>query len=192
MSINDFGSDREILGSSLSLGASFAVDISEEVLHIDVNRVSVPGITIDEGTCSTILGQTCIFPFTFKGKLYQECTDDGTWTGHRYWCPTKVDDDGIFVEGSKSWGTCSATCQIIQRAVLPMINGQVEDILVNSVHPAVDLRRPLNGSLKDALELTNTSLSVADGAFRVWTSFNLSLTSWMNQHFGLNTSRRLT
>jgi len=191
MAIRNFGADREILASTVQLGASLAVNIKDEKLQMDLSRVSVSGIVFDEDDCSTITGRSCIFPFTYKGQVYTECTGRDSLLGQKFWCPTKVDANGVFIQGSRNWGTCSASCQIVQRAVLPMINGEVEDILQEYVHPVLDLQRPLTGSLKDILELTDTSLSIADGAFRVWTSFSLGLASWVSQHFGVNASRRM-
>jgi len=192
MYLRDFGSDKEVLGGTIPVSASFAVGFNDGKLQIDIGRVSVQGITLDDGTCGTITRKTCIFPFTYEGKVYQECTGVGTFLGQHYWCPTKVDEHGIFEKGSSDWGTCSAKCQIVQRAVIPMINEQIESILQTYVHPIVDLRRPLTGSIKDLLELNDTSILVAEGAMRVWTGFSLNLVSWINQHFGLDASRRLT
>ncbi len=49
----------------------------------------------------------CVYPFIFKTKTYTTCTDasreDGT-----YWCSTKVDKDGAYIDGE--WGFCDADC----------------------------------------------------------------------------------
>jgi len=54
-------------------------------------------------------GQSCVFPFKFQGKIYNECPfdpDDQSKT----WCSTKVDSNGNHVVGQKKWGHCSALC----------------------------------------------------------------------------------
>ena len=51
----------------------------------------------------------CKFPFTYKGKTYNGCTDADTSNGRR-WCATKVGDDGRILQDSNNetyfWGTC--------------------------------------------------------------------------------------
>ena len=63
--------------------------------------------------CRTVGGpdpdQSCIFPFKFQDKIYNECPfdpDDPSKT----WCSTKVDNNGNHVVGQKKWGHCSASC----------------------------------------------------------------------------------
>merc|ERR1711972_409313 len=64
-------------------------------------------------TCKTIgtsgvgAGQPCVFPFTFNGMTFQECTQ----AGHsELWCATQTDSGGNYVAGM--WGQCSCqTCQ---------------------------------------------------------------------------------
>merc|ERR1712080_695598 len=52
----------------------------------------------------------CIFPFTFKGKKYNECTyEKGDNTP---WCSTKVDANGKHVSAQKQWGYCGEDCPI--------------------------------------------------------------------------------
>ena len=54
-------------------------------------------------------GKSCIFPFKFQDKIYNECPfdpDDQSKT----WCSTKVDSNGNHVVGQKKWGHCSASC----------------------------------------------------------------------------------
>ena len=45
-------------------------------------------------TCSTISGRSCIFPFTYQGVKYYECTYAGSSTP---WCATAVDMEGEVV-----------------------------------------------------------------------------------------------
>ena len=50
----------------------------------------------------------CIFPFTLNGVAYHECVFDGDGD----WCPTEVDDDGVYVNGQGKWGFCGQECPI--------------------------------------------------------------------------------
>ena len=47
----------------------------------------------------------CALPFRFQGKLKNGCTTDADPDG-RYWCSTKVDQDGNHVRGFGHWGYC--------------------------------------------------------------------------------------
>ncbi|KAF5900285.1 cation-independent mannose-6-phosphate receptor-like, partial [Clarias magur] len=46
-------------------------------------------------------GNVCVFPFTFLGKSYSECTEDGRTNGKK-WCATTANYDK-----DKQWGFCS-------------------------------------------------------------------------------------
>merc|ERR1719210_1519988 len=59
--------------------------------------------------CNTIEDKPCVFPFKFKDKTFFGCTifsdpDD------RFWCSTKVDEDGNHVVGQDEYGYCSDEC----------------------------------------------------------------------------------
>ena len=45
----------------------------------------------------------CIFPFSYKGKTYLECTADHS-SNQAEWCATQVDSDGEVIDGQ--WGDC--------------------------------------------------------------------------------------
>ena len=53
-------------------------------------------------TCETKTDQECDFPFTYKGKTYENCTtdalDDKT-KADKAWCATETDEDGVMLEG---------------------------------------------------------------------------------------------
>jgi len=58
-------------------------------------------------------GEPCVFPFKHNGRTYTACTDwvyanppqpEGT-----KWCSTKVDDDGVHVNGFGHYGFCPST-----------------------------------------------------------------------------------
>ena len=60
-------------------------------------------------TCKTDGGATpnvpCEFPFTFRGKIYEECTND---YDDDLWCSTATYKNGLHIRGH--WGTCSPDC----------------------------------------------------------------------------------
>ena len=59
--------------------------------------------------------KTCIFPFTYKGKIYTNCTLDGDSSGGS-WCSTLVDESGNHV-GGQHWGTCGTNCLISHKKI---------------------------------------------------------------------------
>ena len=52
-------------------------------------------------------GMPCIFPFEYEGKKYEKCTKVQS---EKFWCATDVDEDGKYIDGSKSWGYCENNC----------------------------------------------------------------------------------
>ena len=53
-------------------------------------------------TCETKTDQECDFPFTYKGKTYENCTTDAldeTTNADKAWCATETDEDGVMLEG---------------------------------------------------------------------------------------------
>jgi len=61
--------------------------------QVDCNDGVCPG-------CVTTKGQSCVFPFKYRGKIYTSCTKDGY---HTHWCSTENKADGYY----KTWGVCS-------------------------------------------------------------------------------------
>jgi len=51
----------------------------------------------------------CIFPFKFKGKIYNACPPDPEFPS-RTWCSTKVDNRGKHVTGQGKYGFCEESC----------------------------------------------------------------------------------
>ena len=45
----------------------------------------------------------CVFPFTYQGITYTECTYVGGYS--KPWCGTKTDENGIYQSGN--WGFCN-------------------------------------------------------------------------------------
>ena len=51
-------------------------------------------------------GKQCIFPFSYKGITYTECT---TYENNGIpWCSTEVDTTGNYIDGK--WGNCNSRC----------------------------------------------------------------------------------
>mmetsp|Transcript_130014 Transcript_130014/g.277693 ORF Transcript_130014/g.277693 Transcript_130014/m.277693 type:complete len:671 (-) Transcript_130014:65-2077(-) len=55
-------------------------------------------------------GHQCVFPFTYKGIVYHQCTKDGHTD---FWCATSVNEER---EAGK-WGSCSDSLQCVGSAV---------------------------------------------------------------------------
>ena len=55
--------------------------------------------------CSTEKGEECVFPFNYKGQVYNGCTR----LDHKekkLWCSTKNKADGSY----ETWGDCRPSC----------------------------------------------------------------------------------
>merc|ERR1719189_2853266 len=55
----------------------------------------------------------CVFPFQYRGVLYQRCTSDHSSNGEQ-WCATSVARDGEVVRGE--WGDCdfsNVECRVL-------------------------------------------------------------------------------
>merc|ERR1711910_194268 len=61
-------------------------------------------------TCNTVsgpaAGKPCVFPFTWQGKTFNSCTEEGDDQG-KLWCSTMVDQAGIHIAGQGQYGFCS-------------------------------------------------------------------------------------
>ena len=65
-----------------------------------------------------IVSKPCLFPSSFKGKTYLDCTSDHS-SNEAEWCATEVKSDGEVVRGQ--WGDCdkkSLTCLTIGAGAL--------------------------------------------------------------------------
>ena len=54
--------------------------------------------------CSTLEGTACVFPFTYDGVEYYQCTYKNSPTP---WCATKLDPNGTVIVNN--WGDCANT-----------------------------------------------------------------------------------
>ena len=61
----------------------------------------------DGKECKTTHGKKCVFPFTFKGVTYTDCTKRSNYGV--FWCSTKTDREGNYLPNY--WGNCDIeTC----------------------------------------------------------------------------------
>jgi len=57
--------------------------------------------------CLSNLGNPCVFPFTYNGETYNQCTSTGSENGQS-WCATQIDDNGEVVRNK--WEDCQPSC----------------------------------------------------------------------------------
>ncbi|TRY74047.1 hypothetical protein TCAL_13217 [Tigriopus californicus] len=60
-----------------------------------------------ECDCKTVEDQHCVFPFKFKGQVFDACTDFES-TNDKLWCATEVNDLDEVIEGQ--WADCKEGC----------------------------------------------------------------------------------
>ena len=56
----------------------------------------------------TKLSRPCKFPFIFKERLFNNCTDYADKKGN-YWCSTNVNSNQRHISKGKYWGYCDTT-----------------------------------------------------------------------------------
>ena len=115
-------------------------DVEED--HQLVRRQSAPVRSTGNQICFVNTVQTdtkdskrCIFPFSYKGKTYVQCTADHSGNGAE-WCATQVDANGEVI--NKQWGDCdtkSLSCLTLEAGSLGTSN-------VNQQRPAAPPQRP--------------------------------------------------
>ena len=67
--------------------------------------------TKDDQSGGAIAGAVCKFPFIYFGNTYNGCIRYGSKDEHVHsWCPTALDQHGVYVTGQKDWGICSDVC----------------------------------------------------------------------------------
>jgi len=57
--------------------------------------------------CLTRRNKACVFPFTYKGEVHNQCTQVDSENG-AFWCATKVDGTGKVVRNA--WEDCQSDC----------------------------------------------------------------------------------
>ena len=64
--------------------------------------------------CTTVSGESCVFPFRFRGVLYNECTFEGNAPEDTEpWCSTLTDSNDDHVSGQGKWGFCASNCPVV-------------------------------------------------------------------------------
>jgi len=182
--IVDYSSGQNVLASSVPLESWFFMDIQDQKLQMTMNRLVLPGLNLDSGRCNTVLGQRCVFPFKYKGKTYDSCTDVGT-SVHMYWCATKVGLDDSYIDGE--WGACTASCHVVGNYIIPWLNIHMRSFLEEHVHRNIDFHKPVG----DVLVLENTALQVWFDSITVRTDFSLDLMGLLGVRYGPHSANLL-
>ena len=66
--------------------------------------------------CLTTDNKKCIlhktWTYSIDGSKHQGCANPAVpdKDSGGLWCPTEVDDDGVYISGSEKWGYCSDDC----------------------------------------------------------------------------------
>jgi len=80
--------------------------------------------TITTTDCRTVSGPVkdapCLFPFTYQGEEYHECSTADY--GGKLWCSTQTDQDGNYVAGK--WGVCGDSCRNINTTIFDSIGAR--------------------------------------------------------------------
>merc|ERR1712177_176967 len=96
--------------------------------------------SLGEEVCTTTTvsgpdtGSQCVFPFTFSGVTHQSCADwiyGGVNAGSK-WCSTKVDADGVHVNGEGNYGFCGSQCDLSVDLVQQIFGTNIRRGLGNS------------------------------------------------------------
>ena len=94
------------------------------------STTSTSGNTNTTTTCLTTSDsdspeQPCIFPWTdhWHGLNHEGCANPDDDAGG-LWCPTKLNNEGVYIGGSGFWGYCSDSCLGITTTITkPIITG---------------------------------------------------------------------
>lgn len=106
--------DRSLrLGARLLLAVSVVSDAGAQC--VTSGCYANPDHSVNPGLVAA--GANCVFPFTYFGTTYNECTmddcDDPSTTCSQGWCATEVNADGEFVWGhgpdGHGWGNCDCS-----------------------------------------------------------------------------------
>ena len=68
---------------------------------------AVCNVTNEEGPQKN---KSCVFPFRFRDTVYTECTDVSDREG-KFWCSTKVDNNGNHIGQQGNYGFCDERCK---------------------------------------------------------------------------------
>merc|ERR1712110_1340619 len=97
------------MGSS-GINMNPMIALSSLLALASVNPLKFPGqggLSLTQrvpNPCSTLQGTACVFPFTYDGVEYYQCTYKNSPTT---WCATKLDPNGTVIVNN--WGDCANT-----------------------------------------------------------------------------------
>ena len=89
------------------------LQILDQIYDLNINKLLQPIfihfylICPAKGTCETIEGTKCQFPFHYRGKTFKRCTKERY---HRKWCMTK--------EAEGEWAECRHSCNLDEGIML--------------------------------------------------------------------------
>merc|ERR1712177_143037 len=108
------------------------------VSTVDCNTCVCSSLGEEVSTSTTVsgpdTGSQCVFPFTFSGVTHQSCADwiyGGVNAGSK-WCSTKVDADGVHVNGEGNYGFCGSQCDLSVDLVQQIFGTNIRRGLGNS------------------------------------------------------------
>merc|ERR1719439_226796 len=90
------------ISSSATVLALLFITVHGSPLNFPGSEVSLSSRV--PNPCLTTDGTTCVFPFTYLGVEYYQCTYSSSPTP---WCATKVDPNGTVI--TNNWGDCANT-----------------------------------------------------------------------------------
>jgi len=93
--------------TSCLVGAFFLLLVFDLQLVVGVPKVKVPCTTLS--TDKAPGGNLCVFPFKYKGKLYNECTADHS-VNSKAWCAFNIQPSSEVPEDGLHWGDCKDHC----------------------------------------------------------------------------------
>jgi len=110
--------------------------------------------------CKTVQDKACVFPFSYKGVTYNNCTNTGSDNGAA-WCATQVDAEGEVVKNT--WQDCQDGCPGTNFECNEGVLFNVDGECINGTSAPTVLERIRTGPLKVILDdaLSETSMKVA-------------------------------
>jgi len=110
-------------------------------------------------TCTTnagpAAGSACVFPFTFSGTTYVSCAEwiyGGEHQGDK-WCSTKVDSQGVHVNGEGNYGFCPSDCSANTVSLADIL----ESLIGTNARTGVDASSSTTTRSKDSVVFGKTS-----------------------------------
>lgn len=127
-----------VWGHCLEKGCSVTEDNKHnDTVNCSSTAATTPPVTKLPVECETedSDNQTCKFPFEYNGKIYHECTFDGSTNPSKSWCATK-------------WGPCPAHIQSRSFCKVNKCKGTAHSVLpICNSHKSENCQLPLNKEL---------------------------------------------